>query len=122
MPACRWRHHIRHIEGEFGAGISSVFVLHRWMFAINGYMAVTWICFVILPFLVIKVLQPHCRSAAPRSQATTWHSRLTYRLIPSSFKIVGGDDLEIVHHRVTNDSLSNQVNYSERPGPTGLLK
>eukprot|EP01052_Picozoa_sp_SAG31_P013200 SAG31_NODE_789_length_12087_cov_5.727227_7_plen_896_part_00 len=49
-----WRHHIRKVEGEFGAGISSVFILHRWMFAINGYMALTWFLFVILPYLAIK--------------------------------------------------------------------
>eukprot|EP01048_Picozoa_sp_COSAG05_P021429 COSAG05_NODE_3942_length_1762_cov_2.848467_1_plen_551_part_01 len=44
---------VQQIEGEFGAGIATVFSLKRWLICINVYMSVVWMCFVILPMLMI---------------------------------------------------------------------
>jgi Ca2+-binding EF-hand superfamily protein len=49
-----WVKDVQKVEGDFGAGVASVFSLKRWLFSINAYMAAAWVCFVIMPYLIIK--------------------------------------------------------------------
>ena len=49
-----WIKDVQSVEGDFGAGVASVFSLKRWLFSINAYMAFAWVCFVIMPYLIIK--------------------------------------------------------------------
>ncbi len=49
-----WVKDLQKVEGDFGAGVASVFSLKRWLFSINAYMASAWVCFVILPYVIIK--------------------------------------------------------------------
>ena len=49
-----WVKDLQKVEGDFGAGVASVFSLKRWLFSINAYMASAWVCFVILPYVIIR--------------------------------------------------------------------
>lgn len=49
-----WVKDLQKVEGDFGAGVASVFSLKRWLFSINAYMASVWVCFVILPYVIIS--------------------------------------------------------------------
>ena len=42
-----WIKDIQKVEGDFGAGVASVFSLKRWLFCINAYMAAMWVAHLI---------------------------------------------------------------------------
>ncbi|KAJ3300989.1 Transmembrane channel-like protein 5, partial [Gonapodya sp. JEL0774] len=42
-----WVHQLKTVEGRFGSGISSYFVLHRWSFLLNVFLSFVWLVFVL---------------------------------------------------------------------------
>lgn len=74
-----FRRSVQTIEGEFGAGIASVFSLKRWLLCINAYMALFWTLTIILPSLVIneeeqsQVPQQVPTANAISSDSGVWH-------------------------------------------------
>lgn len=43
-----WSTSIQEIESKFGLGISSYFILYRWVFVLNCFLAFFWFFFIIL--------------------------------------------------------------------------
>ena len=43
-----WSSHLRNIESRFGTGIGSYFILYRWTFVMNLFLASIWIAFVMI--------------------------------------------------------------------------
>lgn len=103
-----WIKDIQKVEGDFGAGVASVFSLKRWLFCINAYMAAMWVVVVIMPYVIFS-----STAWGAEDQKLSWdgaRSQLASGFLESS----GSWD------ETDNETSSSALSVERLPGPDWL--